>query len=221
VSSCSSGWLSSPSASPPGSRIQRSSRRSKSSRRHCESGYASRRGPRRSPSFRRRSSRRRGLRTAPPLTQPVLQHRFHRAAGGEPAMATYLNRGRCQVAAASDCGAGWFRSFRGARAYLGARPWGRRRDARWVDPRGTTPAARALVDRRRWAGVAAVAGAGRKTASHLEWWAWRNPALRGCRGRRCPERRRSSVSIVSNRRRSATRPSRSLEARADAAQPKD
>src|SRR5829696_5880818 len=48
----------------------------------------------------------------------------------------------------------------GARAYLGARPWGRRRDGRWVDPRGATPAARSLVDRRRWAGVAAVCGSG-------------------------------------------------------------
>jgi hypothetical protein len=55
----------------------------------------------------------------------------------------------------------------GARAYLGARPWGRRRDGRWVDPRGTTAAARSLVDRRPWAGVATVAGAGRKTGGHL------------------------------------------------------
>ena len=64
---------------------------------------------------------------------------------------------------------GWCGSDRsaGARAYLGARPGGRRRDGRWVDPRGTTPAARSLVDRRPWAGVATLAGAGRKTACHL------------------------------------------------------
>jgi hypothetical protein len=55
----------------------------------------------------------------------------------------------------------------GARAYLGARPWCRRRDGRWVDPRGATPAARSLVDRRPWAGVAKAAGAGRKTGCHL------------------------------------------------------
>ena len=42
----------------------------------------------------------------------------------------------------------------GARSYLGARPGGGRRDRRLVDPRGSTPAARSLWDRRRWAGVA-------------------------------------------------------------------
>jgi hypothetical protein len=55
----------------------------------------------------------------------------------------------------------------GALAYLAARPWGRRRNGRWVDPRGATPAARSLVDRRPGAGVATVAGAGRKTGCHL------------------------------------------------------
>src|SRR5688500_64058 len=65
--------------------------------------------------------------------------------------------------------AGWCGCDRsaGARAYLGARLSGRRRDGRWVDPRGATPAARSLVDRRPWAGVAAVAGAGRKSGCHL------------------------------------------------------
>jgi hypothetical protein len=54
-------------------------------------------------------------------------------------------------------------------AYLGARPGGRRRDGcsvdprRSVDPRGSTPAARSFWDRRWWAGVAALVGAGRKT----------------------------------------------------------
>jgi hypothetical protein len=69
---------------------------------------------------------------------------------------------------------GWCVSGRsaGARAYLGARPDGRRRDGRWVDPRGTTPAARSLVDRRPWAGVATAAGAGRKSARHLRVAGW-------------------------------------------------
>jgi hypothetical protein len=81
--------------------------------------------------------------------------------------AAYLNRGLCQVrgrVVVGWCGCG--RSA-GARAYLGARPLGRRRDGRWVDPLGATPAARSLVDRRPWAGVATVAGAGRKRGCHL------------------------------------------------------
>ena len=46
-------------------------------------------------------------------------------------------------------------------------PWAGDVIGRWVVPRGTTPAARSLVDRRRWARVAKAAGAGRKTACHL------------------------------------------------------
>jgi hypothetical protein len=55
----------------------------------------------------------------------------------------------------------------GARAYLGARPGGRRRDGRWVEPRGTTPAARSMLERRPGAGVAIADGAGRKVGCHL------------------------------------------------------
>src|SRR5215207_4238180 len=80
----------------------------------------------------------------------------------------YLNRGLRQVTRRGVV-VEWCGSDRsaGARAYLGARPRGRRRDGRWVDPRGTTPAARSLVDRRPWAGVAIAEGAGRKTRCHL------------------------------------------------------
>jgi hypothetical protein len=88
--------------------------------------------------------------------------------GASPRAAPYLNRGlrfkSWRRVVAGRCGCD--RSA-DARPYLGARPWGRRRDGRWVDPRGATPAARSLVDRRPWAGVAAVAGAGRKTGCHL------------------------------------------------------
>ena len=69
----------------------------------------------------------------------------------------------------------------GARAYLGARPGGRRRDGRWVDPRGATPAARSLVDRRPWARVATAAGAGRKTGCHLRVVGLAERSVRGVR----------------------------------------
>jgi hypothetical protein len=59
-------------------------------------------------------------------------------------------------------GAGASDRFADARAYLGARPWGRRRDDGWVDPQGATPAARSFVGRRLGAG----AGAGRKGEDH-------------------------------------------------------
>ena len=65
--------------------------------------------------------------------------------------AAYLNRG-LPFKSWRRVIVGWCGCDRsaGARAYLGARPWGRRRDGRWVDPRGATPAARSLVDRRPW-----------------------------------------------------------------------
>jgi hypothetical protein len=103
--------------------------------------------------------------------------------------AAYLNRGLRQVARRGVV-VGWCGSDRsaGARAYLGARPCGRRRDGRWVDPRGTTPAARSLVDRRPWAGVATAAGAGRKIGCHLGVVGRRKRiggrVRRGARGRR-------------------------------------
>jgi hypothetical protein len=88
----------------------------------------------------------------------------------EQPTAAYLNRGLRQVAVVSGCGAAWFgwsdRSA-GARAYLGAR-----RGAGDVMVDGSIRGERLRPLGLWWtaargAGIAAVAGAGRKTGCHL------------------------------------------------------
>jgi hypothetical protein len=66
----------------------------------------------------------------------------------------------------------------GARAYLGARPCGRRRDGRWVDPRGATPAARLWWTAARGRESRQLREPAGSVGVISEWWARRNGSAR-------------------------------------------